>query len=340
MANTIIAFNNYANFSTITGGGWEPGQSLTNLKFAGYDTFARSINASPTNTFFNIDLLASRPVRVFMFARHNLSASATYRIRRYTDGTFTTANYDSGNQAVWHASGPDETNRAGYLPALTFCPPEGTSGQFWRVNFNDTVNPFGYVQIARLFMAGAWQPTLNMEYGLQQGFESRSQVAETYDGSEFYDVRESYRVERFRLQYLPLQELLDNAMDMDANQGITGEVAYVFDPDDTQNMLRRSFLGRMRQLTPIEYPFFDIGTKAFELKQLIGGAVAAITYMPPPPPPSPAPPAPAPQPDCSLVTILDGGGPTSTYAGTCNIDGGGPDSNYGATSPIDGGVIT
>jgi hypothetical protein len=51
--------------------------------------------------------------------------------------------------------------------------------------------------------------------------------------------------------------------------GITGEVLLMFKDDDTLHALRRQYLGRLEQLSPIDHPYPDHNVVAFSHRELL-----------------------------------------------------------------------
>jgi hypothetical protein len=141
--------------------------------------------------------------------------------------------------------------------------------RYWLFEIDDTGSPIGYVEVPRVFLAPGWQPSLNFVYGASAGYENRTEVQESLGGAEFFDIQESRRIVRFNFTFLPEDEALTWAFDMQRRLGIHGQLFFIFDPDDTVHRHRRSFLARMRQLSPLEYATFLSNSATFELSEVI-----------------------------------------------------------------------
>jgi hypothetical protein len=146
--------------------------------------------------------------------------------------------------------------------------PAAISARYATVEIDDTANAAGHLDIGRLFVGGGLQPAYNASYG---GFaderEDLSTVVANPNGKRFGTARRRPRGVRFALQYTSQAEA-DRIHEMQAAVGTLDEVLYVPDPADAAHSQRYGFLGHLRQLSPIEYPFvlkrsigFEIGEK-------------------------------------------------------------------------------
>jgi len=71
---------------------------------------------------------------------------------------------------------------------------------------------------------------------------------------------------QFELQALNIAEG-DQAHEMEAALGITEEILYVPDSANAAKTQRYGFLGNIRELAGLEYPFQDLRSKAFRIDQ-------------------------------------------------------------------------
>ena len=134
---------------------------------------------------------------------------------------------------------------------------------------DDTANAAGYVEVGRVFIGDCWEPENNASYGAAIGYTSRTEVEEARSGAEYFDTRSAYRVWRGSLDWMGIEEAMASAMEMQRRLDVSGEALFIFDPADRRNMLRTSFLGRLRRLTEIEHPYLDTYRMAVELKELL-----------------------------------------------------------------------
>jgi hypothetical protein len=281
----MIGFPNRIDSCTLTGGSWVSTLPRDNIKNRTLGRVARSTNLLTTSTQFTVDMVNTKLVRLFAVVNHNFSLEAKYRLRGSNDATFSTFTYDSAWQNVWPAVYPSESvewesdswwtgtysleDIDGYVPNLVVVLPQIYQLRYWRLEIDDAANTAGYVQLGRVFLGEAWQPSKNASYGLSLGMETRTDVQESLSGAEYFQYRKPCRVTRFSLDYLSEDEGMANALEMDRRAGIDKEVFWIHDPDDTVHAIRRQFLGRFRQLSPVEFPYFQTNKKAYEIKELL-----------------------------------------------------------------------
>lgn len=285
MANTIIAWNNRIDGATLSGGSWTATLPLANLKNRTLGKVARTADAATASTKFDIDLGVPRFTRLVALVSHNISLAGLVRLRGSDDAAFATSVYDSGWGDAWPVVYPlgsfvwgdprtwtgkytaDEI--AGYTLTLPMLVPAATMARYWRVEIDDTTNAVGYLQIGRVMIADGWQPTHNMSYGASHAWETDTAVQRAKSGAEYFDRRAPRRVARFNIDWMNEDEAFANAFEIQRQMGIDKEVFYLFNPDDTVHLLRRAFLGRLRQLSPIEYPYYQTNKTAFEIQELL-----------------------------------------------------------------------
>ncbi|MYM37267.1 hypothetical protein GTP38_23350 [Duganella sp. FT94W] len=283
----MLAFPNRIDQSSLSGGSWVGTLPLANLKNRLLGKVARSTGLALASTRFDIDLGAARVSRVFQLVRHNLSMGARYRLRGSRVADFSTTVYDSGAafSDVWPEVYPFGTLEweddswwsrryaaeeiDGYTPTLTVVMPANVLAQYWRVEIDDASNPAGYAQIGRVFIGPAWQPTINIIYGASVKWVARSEVQEARSGAEYFDRRVPYRESAFTLSHMEQDEAFSQAFELQRRAGIDMEVVWIHDPDDTVHAIRRQYLGRMRELSAIEYPEFNLNSAAFVHKEII-----------------------------------------------------------------------
>lgn len=285
MANAILAYNNRADTALYSGGSWLDTLPLTNLNNRIFSRVARSNGLSLANTRFNLDFGVGKLVRTIGLIGTNFSTGAKYRIRGSNDPTFTTSVVDSGwllawpnlsntidmdwqSDSFWSGRLSDE-ERGGYTWSNIYTAPYSVAVRYWQIEIDDQTNMMGYIQIARLFIGQSWQFKVNMAYGASIGWETGTEVTEAASGAEYFNRKTPFRVARFTTAFMSTDEAMSNAFDIQRSVGIDKEVIFQYDPADIKHSLRRQFMGRLRQLSPIEHPFPATHSTAFEVKELI-----------------------------------------------------------------------
>ncbi len=285
MANCLLGFPNRTDASTLSGGTWSATLPRSNLQNRVLGKVARSTAATLASTQFDMDMATSKVVKMLALVNHNLSLSAKVRVRGSDVATFATSVYDSGFLPVWPAVYGTTTldweedtwwtgqytdeQRAGYTPAYVLVLPTIARARYWRFEIDDTTNTAGYVQIGRVFIGPAWQPQLNMSYGASIGWETKTAAQEALGGAEYFQRRTPYRVQNISLNFMSIDEGFGNAFEIQRRAGIDAEVLWVFDPDDTIHALRRRYLGRLRELSPVQQPYFATHSTAFSIKEIL-----------------------------------------------------------------------
>jgi hypothetical protein len=283
MANVLIGFGNRANNIAFSGsyGSWLTTLPKDNMKSPILGKVARSTDATLTNTQFAFSTGAQPyDIRVISLCSHYLTTSALIRINAYgTDGTYTTSIFDSGWVSVWGnvftsgLTGFDDTTPGGALP-------HGFSGatadidklwyfghfnwnyiyyftsmvnsRYWKIEINDTSHPAGYVQIGRLFIGGAWEPTCNFDFGASCGWDSNTSVQYSKGGSPYFDIKKPTRKAKFTLSHSSQIEAMQVIHTIAGQHGLDRELIYIQDRDQPQDIHRTAFLGRLKSLPEIE----------------------------------------------------------------------------------------
>ena len=286
MSNLMLGFPNRCDEATLSGGSWSATLPLANLQNRTLAKKARSTGLTLANTQFDLALPSTRQIRALAFVNHNLSFAAQYRIRGSLQaGVFDSPIVDSGWQNVWPLVYTDSQleweDDNWWSGQYTLEQVTGITWQrihifsstalarYWRIEFDDTANTAGYIELGRLFIGPVWQPSANASYGASIGWETRTQIDESISGAEYFDRRNPYRVARFQLDHVPLDEALGNGFEITRRAGLDAEVLYLHDPADTVHALRRQFLGRMRSLSALEQPYYNAGAQPYEIKELL-----------------------------------------------------------------------
>ncbi|WP_041758800.1 hypothetical protein [Paraburkholderia phytofirmans] len=291
MAKLMLGFPNQTDGGVLSGGAWQV--PLTNLQDPRLSRVARSTTAAMADTQFDVDLKVSRKVSMFAMVRHNLTLNGRYRIRVSRDPDFNTSVFDSTLSSplygsVWRQAWPrlyspsmldwedpnwwdgrlPEDQRKSY-PALILCVIRTpVFGRYVRFEFSDEGNPDGYLEFGRVFVSQAWSPTNNASYNPQLGWEFDTTMDRAVDGTPYFEPRNGRRVQKFSLDWLSDDEAYGRVFETQRAAGIDQELLFVWDSDDAINLLRHSFLARMRQINPLQLSFLNNHTNAFELEEI------------------------------------------------------------------------
>lgn len=291
MANIGLIWKNHADGAAISGGGWQSDLPLANLKNSDQSLVARSTNAERANTKFIVDHAAGSDTAVVMpyasviLCNNNLSKDAEVRVRCHgtTNMPEVGAAYDSGWVKVygslysseylewesdnWWWGYLSEADMVGYRRNYVLDFGSTCGERYTQVEIKDVDNTADYVQIGRLLCGPIWRPAINMTYGKQVGYESRSVVDQALDGHQVFDQRQSVRSIRFSLDSMSKNEAMQQIFEIQRQLDIHGEVFVVPDADDPFNTFRESFLGRFRKLTPVEEYAYNLHRNSIEIEE-------------------------------------------------------------------------
>lgn len=280
-----FSFTNHADTATLSGGSWLAGAPLTNLQQELISLRARSTNALAASTKIAVDFgNTTTIVRFIAVARHNLSLSATYRIKAGTTVGGTDV-YDSGSQDVWPAiylpqeleweddnfwtgqAGADEID--GYPIAGIHDTGANYRARYWTIEFTDTSNADGYVELARLWIGPLWSPVRNYAFGAEFGWESRDTSEYSLGGVVFSEARQPARVLKLSLKALTSTEAYGTLLDAQRRLGTSGQFWVIPELADLAHYFKRNFLARFRRADPITQAFRNIHETALEMEEIL-----------------------------------------------------------------------
>jgi hypothetical protein len=281
VANVLLAYPNLTDGSTLSGGSWQA--ALTNLQDRRLAKVARTTDCTTANTQFKVDLGKDRKLQVISLISHNLTTQGTWRVLMGDDPTFATNKYDSGWKVAWPVVYPfgtleweddnwwdgtiSQDDRAGYPGILLNVLPTIVLARYVQVLFSDATNTAGYLQFGRLFVSPSWQSANNMSYGSSMNWETDTTVARSLGGTPYFDRKNPRRVDKFSLNFLSDAEAKAVVFEMQRQLGMDGELLVAWDPSDALNLIRQSFVGRMRALNPITTVFLNNNSNAFEIEE-------------------------------------------------------------------------
>lgn len=281
MGNALLCWPNRALEASYSGGSWQT--SLSNLNSRQSYKAIISNGTSLSSTKFSGVFVRDRFVRIFCVYRHNLSTSATIRITLYN--AFGTVVYNSGWVDAWPSvflptqleweydnywSGKVDPETVENIPHSTvLLLPQSYFAHSYDVEINDVGNIEGYISVGKMIAAPQWQPATNITYGAKVGWEDPSGVSSSLNGEEFFTEKMKFRTAVFQLDFMDEVEGTNMAMGLTGSQGITKEVFFVFDPDNALLLQQRSFNGRLRELSPLEYPNYGITGMGFSIKEVL-----------------------------------------------------------------------
>lgn len=282
MGRMILLYDNAADEGTLSGGSWS--QPLAAMQDPRTTRRARSSNLTAASTTFQIELNDIETFKAIAFGPTNFTSSAQYRLRGYSDSDYSIEVYDSGVVGIgaqaensldllwedpnfWTGVQPiEDPDNSGFTVIHIFDEP--TTAKYWLFEIDDAANPDGYIEIGRLYMGMAWQPSLNY-LGNTFGWKPNTTVQQSLGGSRYYNRRKALRFLRLSIPSLPLAEVMADVYRIQTISGLDKQVFIIPDPDDVLNRNKRSFLGNLTEPSAIEQLKVGRAATAFDITEAV-----------------------------------------------------------------------
>lgn len=286
MTTTLqMAYLNYADQGTLSGGSWAATLPLANLQNRRLSKVARTTNALSASSVFDVDLAdALKPVQLIGLLKHNISSAGTYRI---TAGTSAGASdvYDSGailalpalystsalewEDSNWWFGTASADDLALYPVHLLHDCGASKLARYWRVQITDTANAAGYIQAGRLWAGPVWEPEHGYDFGASLQWEPRSEVEYSLGGSAYFDERAPARVFRCSLRGISYDRAYGTVLDIQRRVRNDKEIVVIPDKTDTSRGFRRNIYGRLRAADPVVQASPLYQNAGFEIEELL-----------------------------------------------------------------------
>lgn len=271
--------NRMTDTASVSGGSWLAGLPLTNLLDKERAAVARSSNALTTSTQFTVDFGTARSLRALALLNHNLSLAGAWRVKLgTTPGTGDI--YTSAWQAAWFIPfgvGAEEwESNAWWSPAddewtghpfmAPMLLPMTFTARYLTVEIDDTGNADGYIQVGRLFAGEVFTPAIGPQYGLQHGWKDNSTVQVMDSGAVFADEKRGIRTVSLDLPWIDLDESAIWS-EIQRRSGSVREILYIPNSTDWQETQRYGFCGRLSDLQPQTYAYYQHKTIKINLEE-------------------------------------------------------------------------
>lgn len=206
------------------------------------------------------DLASAQAVDVAALISTSLISTSSVRLRASTsDPTcLTGVLYDSGV-----LPGPTESKFNGNVIVCL----DETTARYWRWDITSIVGP---IDIGLAPIGLLWRPEIGFSFGAQEGRRDLSLRDENVDtGAEFAISLPRKRIKQLTFSQLSSDEIRDNILEIDRLIGMSGDLLFVEDSDETQlHLARDSIWGSYRpgpevlgQLSQIN----DVWARSFRL---------------------------------------------------------------------------
>jgi len=283
----VIAWPNYTDRSSVSGGSYLSSLPLINIKNRVFAKKARSTNLNYSSTQFELELDGSKQTDVISIAAHNFSNSSQIRVSFYNDIAKTELAYDTGLIDVWpsvYTQDELEWENLNYWEGTILQEDiENFTPLFYHIAKSDSLlyprkilveifdnsNPIGYVEFGRVFVGTAFQPKLNMQFGASIGYTINTEVEASQNNTEYFDRKRPRRTVSFTLDGLTMQEGHSTIMSLIRTQGVDQEVFFTYQNTEDTLQYNRTFIARLQQVDPIKQPYFDRLETSINLLEII-----------------------------------------------------------------------
>ena len=273
-ASTVFGWPVYSDVGVsytpvFSGGSYVAALPIANVQDARLAKVARSSDALTTSTTFDIDLGATRAVGVLAILIPNLTKSAVPTIRWLvsTVSNFATTVYDSGAVQAW-PSGADAENTDGLNVWHSTIPTATQSGRYVRGTVTDTANTDGYLDMARVIVAGAYRPGTGLSYGAKVTLESATTATDTDGGATLFNERRVRRTWDFTLNNVAESEAYASPWKMQRLLGTSRQLFFVLDENSTRRY-EDSFLCTLRELSGLDFAYAQRNSVPFRLREVL-----------------------------------------------------------------------
>lgn len=276
MQNMLLAMPILSDLATIKGSASSGNLGIGNLKTMPLKEVYRAADAS--SVYIEVDFSKPEQINFLSLIGHSGSSRSFARVRASNILSDLTSNpaFDSGDVPFRsHQTGYDNIwanlvidEQYGAMERNLFFQYFATINmRYWRIDISDPNSD--YLDIGRLYVAKAWQPSTNMNYGTGMGFIDPSRKARTKAGDPMSNRRPAYRYVDFSLSFADEGEMYDNAFEFDRLRGRTKDVLFIHDPDAKHTLQKRAIYGTMESLQSIVNTNYNIFEKTFRIEEIV-----------------------------------------------------------------------
>lgn len=268
MANIILAVP-LSDTADLTGSAGPATMPVSNLQTKQPSESYRIL--SPASAFINIDMGAAQPLDLIALISHTGSTRASVRVRAAATFADVEADpaYDSGLLPMRsHQEDYDTDDTTGSVALNNFILKLDTpeSLRYWRIDIADSVSSF--IDIGRLYMAKAFSPEINIDYGCMIGFSDLSRLPRASGGMMIPLRKQKFRYAEFAVTFLSEAEAFNYIFEFDRLRGATEDVLFIKDISNRAQLQRTSIYGLISGLQPISHANFQLFAKTYRIEEL------------------------------------------------------------------------
>jgi len=283
MKNFFVAWDNQADTAVLSTGSW--GGTLDRLKDYRVQYLAKTTDAAEASTKFRF--ATASPVFIALLGLFNTNASvnAKHQWLLYTDATFTTVKYDTGvldlypmgtipfgtipwGAPNWWTGKPLPAEIALFQRNIWHELSVWQYGQYGEFRLFDSANSAGFFTAGRFGCMQAFRPRHNAQYGAQLVAESRTDKAESEDGTPYSNVERARFSMPIAFPRLDFNEGM-KALQLKVQADVHGECFCAWDTSDVAYHFQRSVFGRLAKLDGLAHPLFKVYESAFQVEGVL-----------------------------------------------------------------------
>jgi hypothetical protein len=208
----------------------------------------------------------------------NLSASATIRVRVYTNTGDTTPVRDTGivsarayaPEDIWGGAAPTSVNSYSFGGgSYARCWFQPAVGRKLEITLTDSSNPSGYLEAGRLVVGAYWSPAYNTNFGVSIGYGDTSTQTRTESGNLVTTVKPIYRTLNFDLQWLTETDRVRMLSILRGN-GLRKPLFVSVFPEDADVSKEQNYqlYGKMPGLNAITHPLYTVYSTSVSLEEI------------------------------------------------------------------------
>lgn len=201
----------------------------------------------------------------------NITGVSGFRIKSYTDATFTTTVYDSNDILFPNIVDADLTEETRKSFILYNFDGLGDARRYWRITVASVGSPGAKNwYIGRLILGKAIIFERNIDWGWNVKWEQTVDGDRSFSGSLFTTHKHRYRSFEMEFSYVSESDAFDDFYLLDMRRGLHRPVLICIDPEQSQFISRRMIYGPIKELTPIENQYLDYYKKRLLIHEIEG----------------------------------------------------------------------
>jgi hypothetical protein len=136
-----------------------------------------------------------------------------------------------------------------YMPAINAGLADPVYGRYVKIEISDPARD--HIDIGRLVISPAYQPSVNAQYGWELQYIDPSQRTRTRGGRVIVDKRRPYRRLTISLEHIPQDEMLTEKYELDRILGVSKPMTVIVFPAQPMHLHRLTVYGTQPETTPI-----------------------------------------------------------------------------------------